>query len=63
MNRSDVIGILIIHWGLFALAFIGFSAYMETRNLNKQIEYMQYYKDAINSPALQDIMCNGSPVG
>jgi hypothetical protein len=63
MNRSDVICILIIHWTLFALAFIGFAAHMETRNLNKQIEYMQYYKDAINSADLQDIMCNGSPVG
>lgn len=61
MDKSDVIGILIIHWMLFAFAFIGFAMYMETRNLNKEIEYMQYYRDAINSTSLQDIMCNGSP--
>lgn len=61
MDRKEVYAIIVLHWALFA--FILFAAWlvMDTRNLNKELEYMQHYRDSINSAALQDIMCNGTP--
>jgi hypothetical protein len=63
VNKSDFIGILVLHWMVFALAFLGFAAYMNVRNMNNKLQYVQYFQESINSHDLQDIMCNGSPVG
>jgi hypothetical protein len=63
MTKSDFWVIMGLQWALFAATlFIGWFI-MSTNNLETELRYMKNYQNAITSSNLQDIMCNGSPVG
>lgn len=62
MTRSDIWAIILLQWGLFAFILICTVLFMGNRNLQKELEYMKHFESSISSGALQDIMCNGSPV-
>jgi len=62
MTRSDFWTIMLLQWGLFAFILLCAVLYMDTRNLQKELGYMKHFESSISSGALQDIMCNGSPV-
>lgn len=62
MTEENAWTIIILQGLLFAALLVISVLYFQTKNLEKELEYMQYYKDAVSSKSLQDVMCNGSPV-
>lgn len=62
MTKEDFWVIIALNWMLFtAIMLIGWLI-MSTNNIETELKYMKNYNAAITSGALQDVMCNGSPV-
>lgn len=49
------------NWSVFLVVLVCVYLYLDTRNLQKELEYMHYFQDAITEENLQTIMCNGEP--
>lgn len=58
---SIVLFVTLANWAVFLFVLLAMWAYMDTRNMRKELEYMRHFESAISSSALQSIMCNGEP--
>lgn len=49
------------NWSVFLVVLVCLWLYMDTQNLQKELEYTHYFQSAITEENLQTIMCNGDP--